>query len=165
MSATDRLAMPHILPGQAQKEFFHNEALQVLDLVVAATVEEPPRVAPPAAPAPGSCYIVAASPTGAWAGHANCLAGMTPAGWRYVTPFEGLATLVRTNGVTAVYRSGTWELGSLRGDRLHIGGQQVVGPRGGAIAAPTAGSVIDVEARTSVSAILAALRLHGLIAP
>ncbi len=54
MSATHRLALPHILPGQAQKELFHNEALQALDLVVAAAVEEPPRAAPPAAPAPGT---------------------------------------------------------------------------------------------------------------
>ncbi len=42
MNASQRLALPFILPGQAQKELFHNEALQTLDLVVAAAVEEPP---------------------------------------------------------------------------------------------------------------------------
>lgn len=165
MSATYRLALPHILPGQAQKELFHNEALQALDLIVAAAVEEPPRAAPPATPPIGSCYIVAASPSGAWAGHAGCLAGMTAAGWRFVSPIEGFAAFVRSNGLTAVYRADAWETGTVRADRVEIGGQQVVGPRGAAIFAPTAGSVIDTEARTALAAILSALRLHGLIAP
>jgi hypothetical protein len=165
MSATYRLALPHILPGQAQKELFHNEALQALDLIVAAAVEEPPLAAPPASPTVGSCYIIAASPSGAWAGHAGCIAGMTAAGWRFVTPVEGLTALVRSTGATAIYRAGGWEMGILRGEKVEIGGQQVVGSRAGAIAAPAAGSVIDVEARAAVSAILSALRLHGLIAP
>ena len=164
MSATHRLALPHILPGQAQKELFHNEALQALDLIVAAAVEEPPRSAPPATPAVGSCYIVSASPSGEWAGHAGSLAGMTAAGWRFVTPIEGLAAFIRSNGLTAVYQAGAWDVGKLRGELVEIGGQQVVGSRGGAIAAPAAGAVIDAEARTAVSAILSALRLHGLIA-
>ena len=165
MSATHRLALPHILPGQAQKELFHNEALQMLDLVVAAAVEEPPRAVPPASAAIGSCYIVAASPSGDWAGHAGCLAGMTAAGWRFAGPVEGMTALVRSSGLVATYRSGAWDVGILRGERVEIVGQQVVGPRGGAIPAPTSGSVIDTEARTAVSAILSALRLHGLIAP
>jgi len=164
MSATHRLALPFILPGQAQKELFHNEALQALDLVVAAAVEEPPRAVPPATPAVGSCYIVAVSPSGAWVGHAGCLAGMTTAGWRFVAPIEGLAAFMRSSGLTAVYRAGTWELGMLRGDRVEIGGQQVVGSQTSAIPEPTAGSVIDAEARTAVAAILSALRQHGLIA-
>lgn len=165
MSATHRLALPFILPGQAQKELFHNEALQALDLVVAAAVEEPPRSAPPASPAVGSCYIISASPSGVWAGHAGSLAGMTTAGWRFATPVEGLAAYIRSNGLTATYRTGGWDLGILRGERVEIGGQQVVGARAAAIAAPAAGTVIDAEARTAVSAILSALRLHGLIDP
>jgi len=164
MSATHRLGIPFILPGQAQKELWHNEALQILDLAVAAAVEEPPRAAPPTSPSVGSCYIVSASPAGAWIGHAGCLAGMTAGGWRFVTPIEGLAALVKSSGTTITYRAGAWDLGSLRGDRVEIGGQQVVGARGTAIAAAAGGSVIDGEARAAVSAILAALRLHGLIA-
>jgi hypothetical protein len=165
MSATDRLGLPYLLPGQSQKELFHNKSLQVLDLIVAAAVEEPPRAAPPSSPAVGSCYIVASSPSGAWLEHAGCLAGMTTAGWKFVTPIEGLAAFIRSSGVTAVFRLGAWELGTMRGNRVEIGGQQVVGQRSNAIPAPTAGSVIDPEARTAISAILSALRLHGLIAP
>lgn len=164
MSATHRLALPFILPGQAQKELFHNEALQALDLVVAAAVEEPPRAAPPAASVLGSCYIVAAVPSGDWVGKSGYLAGMTASGWRFVPPIEGMAAFVRSSGLSVVYRAGTWELGTLRGGQVVVGGQQVVGPRGRAIPTPSAGSVIDIEARAAVAAILSALRLHGLIA-
>jgi hypothetical protein len=90
---------------------------------------------------------------------------MTSAGWRHVTPFEGLTAFVRSSGLTATFRTGAWELGTLRANRVEIGGQQVVGSRATAIASPTAGSVIDSEARIAVSAILSALRQHGLIAP
>ena len=50
--------MPFILPGQAQKELFHNEALQVLDIVVAAAAEEAPGNDPPLSPTSGSSYLV-----------------------------------------------------------------------------------------------------------
>ena len=90
---------------------------------------------------------------------------MTAAGWRFVTPIEGLAAFVRSSGLTAIYRAGGWETGTIRAERVEIGGQQVVGARSSAIPAPTSGSVIDAEARAAVTAILSALRLHGLIAP
>ena len=69
----------------------------------------------------------------------------------------------RTTGTYAVYRNGAWELGMVRGSALVIGGEQVVGQRATAIASPAGGSVIDVEGRVAIAAILDALRLHGLI--
>ena len=63
MSATPRLTLPFLSPGQAQKEFFHNEALQVLDILIAAAVEEGPRDDPPSSPSAGDCYIVGEDPT------------------------------------------------------------------------------------------------------
>ena len=165
MTATARLAFPLLSPGQAQKEIYHNEALQALDCIVAANVEEPPRVTPPASPALGACYIVAAGATGAWIGKQDNLACFTAGGWRFISPVDGMSAYVRTTSVWAVYRSSAWELGVLRGSALNVGGQQVVGARGAAIAAPAGGTTVDVEGRTAVSAILAALRSHGLIAP
>ena len=85
MSGTPRLALPFLSAGQAQKEFFHNEALQTLDMLVAAAVEEAPRAAPPATPAVGATYIVADSPTGEWAGKPLNLAAYTIGGWGFST--------------------------------------------------------------------------------
>jgi hypothetical protein len=122
-------------------------------------------VSPPASPTLGSCYIIAAGATGAWGGKQDHLACFTAGGWRLIAPIEGMTAYVRSTSVWAVYRGSAWELGVLRGSALNIGGQQVVGARGTAIAAPAGGSVVDTEGRAAISAILAALRLHGLIAP
>jgi hypothetical protein len=157
------LALPLLAAGQAQKEMFHNEALQRLDALVAAAVEEPPRAAPPDVPTSGNCYIVAASPTGAWVGHAHALAAYSTAGWRFIAPVEGLTVHVRSTGVNATYRNGGWAIGILNALSIRIGGQQVVGARSAAISAPTGGSSADAQCRDVVEQILAALRHHGLI--
>ncbi len=70
---------------------------------------------------------------------------------------------IRSDGSNAVYRAGSWEIGTLRGSELTLDGLKVVGPQGAAIAAPTGGSTADLEARTAIGEILAALRDHGLI--
>ncbi|MFL6722254.1 MAG: DUF2793 domain-containing protein [Sphingomonas sp.] len=163
MSGTARLTLPFLSAGQAQKEFFHNEALQTLDLVVGAAVEEGPRAAPPTSPVVGDCYIVGSSPTGDWTGRAQCLAGYTSGGWRFVSPIEGLSAYVKASAAWANYRSGAWEIGTLRGSTVVIGGQQVVGGRRAAIGDPASGAVVDSQARTAIGQILAALRSHGLI--
>jgi hypothetical protein len=106
---------------------------------------------------------VAASPTGAWAGKQNCLACYTLGGWRFVDPRDGLIAFVKSTSLWALFRSGVWELGSVRGSSLVLAGQQVVGARGAAIAAPAGGSTIDAESRSAIGQILTALRSHGLI--
>ena len=142
---------------------FHNEALQALDVVVSAAIEGLPLATPPVSPVVGGCYLVGASPTGAWAGQANKLAAFTSGGWRFVAPFDGLGAFIRTSGSTAVYRNGVWEIGKLRGSEVLVDGAKVVGPQQAAIPAPAGGSTVDVEARSATAAILAALRSHGLI--
>ena len=133
-------------------------------MLVAAAVEGLPLATPPAAPAIGSCYIVAASPTGAWSGHAQQLAAFTSGGWRFVVPGDGLAAYVRSTGEVAVCSAGSWDFGTLRGARVEVNGEQVVGPQGAAISAPTGGSTIDAQARSAIGQILTAMRGHGLIA-
>lgn len=138
---------------------FHNEALQLLDVLVAAAVEGLPLATPPI----GNCYIVAGSPTGDWVGHAQQLAAFTSGGWRFIAPRDGMTAQVRSNGSNAVYRDGTWEVGTLRGSVLNLDGLKVGGPQGAAIAAPAGGTTADLEARTAIGEILAAMREHGLI--
>ena len=164
MTTTPRLAMPLLAPGQAQKELFHNEALQLLDFAVAATVQEPPLSTPPAAPLLGSCYIVGPGAVGAWSGHDAAIAGYGSGGWRFLEPPEGMSVHVRSRGTTALFSGGTWTIGTIAGERLVIDGNQVVSARGVAIATPSGGSTVDGEARAAIGDILAALRQHGLIA-
>ena len=163
MSGSARLNMPFLSAGQAQKELYHNEALQTLDLITAAAAEEGPRSDPPAAPVLGSCYLVGSSPTGEWAGKSGCLAGYTSGGWRFVDPIEGMSAYVKSTGTWANYRAGSWEIGTLRGAAVVIGDTQVVGSQLAPIAGPTGGAVADVEGRAAINEILAALRQHGLI--
>jgi hypothetical protein len=163
MSATARLGLPMLAPGQAQKELSHNEALQMLDFAVAAAVEEPPRASPPSAAAIGSCYIVAASPTGTWAGKAHHLAAYTSGGWRFLAPIEGLSAYIRSTSLPALFRSGGWEIGVLRGSSVLVAGQQVVGARQPSVPTPAGGATIDTEARSAIGQILTALRQHGLV--
>lgn len=124
-----------------------------------------PLATPPASPAIGACYIVGASPTGAWSGKAQHLAAWTSGGWRFVAPREGLAAYVKSSGTTAAYRSGAWVIGELSGAQVSVDGVKVVGARGAAIGAPAGGTTVDAEARAAVGLINAALRTHGLIAP
>jgi hypothetical protein len=163
MSGSARLGLNFLSAGQAQKEFYHNEALQTLDLLTAAAIEEGPRNSPPATPLVGECYIVGDAPTDDWAGRSHCLAGYTSGGWRYVDPIDGMSAYVKATSTWANYRAGSWEVGTLRGAGLVIGGTQVVGSRLAAIAGPSGGSIVDPESRAAIDQILAALRQHGLI--
>ena len=163
MSGTPRLALPFLSPGQAQKEFTHNEALQTLDFLVAGAVEEAPRPDPPATPTVGACYIVGDSATGAWAGKSQAVAGYSTGGWRFIAPLEGMTAYVKDRGIWANYRSGAWELGTMRGSSVVVDGQQVVGGRTSTIASATGGTMVDTEARAVIDQIFVALRTHGLI--
>jgi hypothetical protein len=128
-------------------------------------VEALPLTTPPSSPVVGACYVVAASPTGDWAGKAQYLAAFTSGGWRFIAPVDGMAAYVKASGIWAAYRQGAWEIGVVRGSSLVLGGQQVVGSRAAAITAPSGGTTIDSQARTTIGLILAALHQHGLIDP
>jgi hypothetical protein len=164
MEATERLLLPMLIAGQSQKEVIHNEALQLLDVLVAAAVEEPPRDDPPVPAVTGTCFLVGASPTAEWSQFAGHLAAFTAGGWRFVPPRQGLNVFVKSTGTTAHYGAAGWEIGVLAASRLLIDGAQVLGPQQGPIAGPTGGSAVDAEARQTLDEILSALRGHGLIA-
>ncbi len=161
--STPRLALPLLRPGQAQKEITHNEALALLDLTVQANVLAVGVATPPAAPVPGGAWIVGTAPTGDWAGQAQRLAGWTTSGWRFVAPYEGMTVWSIADAQPARFAGDGWTLGVLAGSRVAIGGVDVVGARRAAIANPIGGTIVDNQARASITAILATLRGHGLI--
>ena len=142
-TATTRFALPLLFSGQAQKEFFVNEAAARTDLLLHAAIEGE-IAAPPAAPQPGQVWLVAASPSGLFAGHAASLAGWTGNGWRFVLPRDGLRVFDRSNAAFRLYRGG-W--------------RRQVAP-----SAPSAGTTIDVEARAAVVLLVERLVDAGVFA-
>lgn len=141
-----RWQLPFLEAGQAQKEWWHNEALAMLDIgcqaCVAGTLDTPP-----ASPATGECWIVGGAPAAAWTGHAGAIAGWTEGGWRFVAPREGMTAWHAGEGTTVRHLAGAWRL-----------------DRSAPIGAPVGGTVVDAECRSAVAAILAALRARGWLA-
>lgn len=164
MDVTTRFQLPLLSAGQAQKEVFHNEALQRIDACVGACVEGQASAAPPSAPVVGQCFLVAPAPSGAWAGQPNAIAAFGDGGWRFIAPREGLSVWVKSKSASATFKAGAWEYSVIRGDRVVIGGIPVLGSQQAAIRTPSGGTSVDTEARTALGQVLAALRAHGLIA-
>lgn len=160
---TDRHALPLLQPGQAQKEMWHNEALAMADALLHPLAEGEAAV-PPAGPAPGQCWLVAAGATGAWAGHGGALACWTTGGWRFCAPSEGMTVWRRDANCFARFDGNTWLLGRIDAVTLAIDGVTVVRAQQPAIAPPSGGAAADAEARGCINQILNALIAHGLIA-
>jgi hypothetical protein len=164
MEETARFALPQLAPGQAQKEWFHNEALQRIDMLLCPIVENAALTAPPASPAAGACYLVASGGSGDWAGKDGMLAGFSDGGWRFIAPVEGMRIVDRASGEIVEHRGGAWEAGIARALEYQVGGVTVVRQRQPAIADPAGGGVIDTQGRAAIASILSMLRTHGLIA-
>lgn len=90
MTTTPRLALPYILTQQAGKEVTHAAGLNRLDALVQPVVQAIGLSTPPGSAAEGPCWIVGASPTGAWAGQPNRLAQRIGGAWVFYAPFVGL---------------------------------------------------------------------------
>lgn len=157
-----RFALPFLVPGQAQKEMFHNEALATLDSLLHACIETGPTASPPADPAAGQSWIVGAAATGAWADRTGALATWTGGGWRFAIPVAGMLAWNKSAQVWMRWTGSQWSAGTVPASALLIGGQQVVGPRLAEVPSPSGGTVIDLEARAAIEALIATLKAHGL---
>jgi hypothetical protein len=160
--ATPRFLLPFILPGQAQKEQFHNEALTRADAIMHPAVEGASLGAPPPAPQPGQCWIAAEAASGLWAGRDLELAVWTEGGWRFAAPQPGMLIWDKSAGRHLHWDGIVWDP-AVATSAVRIGGVQVVGPRLAAVPSPSGGAIIDAEARAAIGAVIAALMSHGLI--
>ena len=159
--SSTRFGLPFIMPGQAQKEAFHNEALALLDGLVHPAVSGI-SAAPPAAPAEGESWIVAAGASGDWSGQQGCVSIRTTGGWRFATPVPGMAVWDGAAGYERYWTGSAWSDGRLPVAGTVVGGKQVVGSRLVAVPSPSGGTTIDVEARAAIAALTVALKTHGL---
>lgn len=107
MSTTPNLAMPYLVTSQAQKEITHNDALNDMDFMAQTSVISNALSAPPASPSAGDTYIVATSPTGAWAGYAGYIAAYY-SGWKFKAPVTGWRVWVRNTGRVYYYTGSAW---------------------------------------------------------
>lgn len=105
---TARLDLPLIQPSQAQKHVTHNEALQVLDGLVQAALEETGATTPPFEPVTGTLYAIGPNPTGDWADDANKLALRITEAWLFIDPQEGWRAWDKASGQFKVFDGTGW---------------------------------------------------------
>lgn len=142
--ATPRFGLPLLAVAQAQKEVTHNEALTLLDALIAAAVEDGLLSVPPLTPAEGQCWIVGTAPAGAWAGEEAAIALYTSGGWRFLAPREGMQVVRLSDGARLRFHGGGWN-------------EPVT------VTAPSGGAVIDVEARAALATLILSLEAQGLM--
>lgn len=107
---TPKLDMPFIMPSQAQKHVTHNEAIELLDLIVQLTLETASATVPSLAPVEGQAWALGASPTNAWAGQGGKIAAWRGGGWMFVTPQDGWMAWCRDDADLKVFHAGAWRV-------------------------------------------------------
>ncbi|PZU84649.1 MAG: hypothetical protein DI528_13965 [Shinella sp.] len=104
---TSNLALPYILPAQAQKHVTHNEALQRLDAIVQLTMTGSLQE-PPAEAREGDCYWVLSPASGAFSGKGERLAFRQDDAWIFITPKTGWRAFDLTENSFKVFAAEAW---------------------------------------------------------
>ncbi len=128
--------------GQAQKEFFVNEALARTDMLLHPAVLGEAG-APPSSPTEGDCWLVGASAVGAWVGHEGELACLQSGNWLFASPRNGMAVFDEASGQTRRYVDG-WQAATT-------------------VSMPSGGLTIDTQARSAVAGLVAALVVSRIL--
>lgn len=142
-STTPVAGLPLLVPGQAQKEFFLNQALSILDALHPQAVVAS-QSAPPAAVEEGACFRVTSPATAAWAGYDDHIALGIGGDWHFVAPRDGMQTFDSAAGHWLVFQSG-WR---------HAAAPVIA----------EGGAIIDTEARAALSQLIGMLRHLGVLA-
>jgi hypothetical protein len=108
MTNTTNLLLPYLDAAQAQKHVTHNTALSALDAVVQLSVIDRDLATPPGSPADGARYLVATSPTGAWAGQAGKIAAYQDGAWSFYAAKEGWLAWIADEDIALVYSGTSW---------------------------------------------------------
>ncbi len=142
-TSSPRHQLPFLAAAQAHKEITHNEALARIDALLHPVVEGktglPPILAPQDA---GQSWLVDAGATGEWQGKDGQIAYWTGGSWRYIAPTEAM----RVRNI------------STDTEILRIGNDWIAAP---SISDPQSGTIIDVEARAAIVALLSHFRTIG----
>jgi hypothetical protein len=109
MSTTHRLKLPFIYSGQAQKEITHNEALNLLDVLVGTVACDIGVDKPPAEASTCELYIIGENPTAEFAGHSNEIAQKLESGWRFIAAPKWLIVTIDLDGSRYTYNGKVWQ--------------------------------------------------------
>lgn len=63
---------------------------------------------PPGSPSPGDRYLVGASPTGAWVGHAHKFAVWRTSAWTFRAPIRGETAFVDADSEFVFFNGSAW---------------------------------------------------------
>lgn len=144
LSTSNLFGLPLLFAGQAQKEFTVNQAITMIDSLLAGVVKDS-MASPPQSATDGECYRISAPATGEWTTHEDAIALRIAGSWQFVEPIEGMS----------IFDQGA-------GQRLHFGQSWTAASEP---APATGGSVIDVEARQALGSLIEALRNIGIFGP
>lgn len=142
-ATTPRFGLPLLFPGQAQKEFFVNEAHVLLDALAHAHVHGTANI-PPSDPAVGEAWLVQPSGQGDWSGHGQAIAVFTAGGWRFIVPQPGMRVFDSASG-RQLHFDDSWKFAA--------------DPE-----LPSGGTTVDLEARATIGQLITVLRDLGLLA-
>lgn len=136
-----RFGLPFLFPGQVQREFYVNESLARIDMLLHPAIEGEVST-PPSAPLAGQIYLVSSGSDPAWSdkeGHLACWDGQQ---WSFVAPRLGMQVFDLSQ---SHYRrfDGSWLAQT-------------------APAEPEGGSVVDTEARGAIMQLIEALKRAGI---
>lgn len=110
---TARMALPLLMPAQAQKHVTVNEALLRLDGQVDLVLQSVSRSAPPEIVVDGLCWAVPTGATNGWQGQGGKLAIGANGGWIFVQPQFGRRAWVADKGLGAIHDGSRWVLGAV----------------------------------------------------
>ena len=106
---TPALSLPIMMPAQAQKHVTHNEALELLDLVVQLNLESTALNAAPASPDEGQSWAVGTGASGLWSGQDGQIASWRGGGWMFVAPQDGWMAWCKHDSTLKVHSGGVWQ--------------------------------------------------------
>lgn len=107
---TSNLSLPYIQAAQAQKHVTHNEAIELLDMVVQLTLEAVTATTPPNNAAEGQAWAIGAGASGAWAGYTGHIAAWRGGGWLIIEPKVGWRAFDKATQTIRVYMQTGWEI-------------------------------------------------------
>jgi len=138
-AVTPRHKLPLLHVGQAQKEVFHNEALFLLDNLIAPVVQDVRNDPSTLSPQSGQSWLVGTAPTGDWAARDNNIASWSASGWIFTEPKAGTLVMDIHTGCFRIFQGGGWFVSN-------------------ALSQVSGGTTVDNEARAAIHIIIELLR-------